>query len=88
MTSELVTLNPEQLKAFRAFKKAVKKCEAANIQFYTNLETIFLLNGDILNTVGDDFNDPEISTVVDLSNYVMNTGFSGWADDTHTVTIK
>lgn len=86
--SEKVELNDEQLKAFKSFERAFKKCLKANIQFYTVLESVHLLNGDELNVVGDDGGDPEVSTVADLSCYIMDMGLSGWADDRHSVTRK
>jgi len=85
---ELVDLNEEQMKAFKAFKQAYCKCKKANIQFYTVLETIFFLNGDKLNPIGNKWEDPAVEDVANLGHNIGDSGFAGWADDRHSITLK
>lgn len=81
-------LSDSQAKAFKSLQRAFKKCKKENILFYTVLETVHALNGNEVSVVHDSINGNEISDCIDLSNYIIDEGLAGWADDTHYVDFK
>lgn len=85
---EKLELTPEQVKAFKSFERAYKKCKAAGIEFYTVLETITFLNGEYLVRIHDekDAGDFELGRLANPS--IMDFGFSGWADDPHFAELE
>ena len=86
--SELATLNKAQRSAWNSMKRAHKKCLDANICFYQNLETLYAINGDYIESVVSPANydvnafadDLDINGEHDRDG--INIG-SSFADDTH-----
>lgn len=84
-------LTAEQQKAFESLKRALKKCEKANIYWYQNLETLYALNGNVVYAV-----EPSLCTEIPEGafptedfgyiNAVKTT--CSFADDTHYVVYK
>lgn len=90
MKSEKLSLTKNQIKAWKSFERAYKKCKDANIKFYTVIQTIFPLNGDHLVRVHDEENKGDfclqhIYSVVPYS--ISDSGFDSWADDDHFAEI-
>ena len=86
---EKLELTDDQIKAYKAFIAAHKKCVKAGIKFYIVLETMYFLNGKNIETIHD---DPHETNSVCLQNTyapsIFDWGFCGWADDTHYAKIK
>lgn len=87
------TLNGEQVKAFKSMKRALEKCKAANVKFYTVLETIYFVNGDEIDEIWEpeigSHGGVEVSQCIDLHSHTLaDNGFVGFADDTHLARFK
>ncbi len=85
---EKIALTPEQEKAFKSFKRAYKKCKKSGIEFYTILESIYALNGEHLIRVHDGDGRKDLCLQGLRNDSIFDTGFSGWADDTHYAEVR
>ena len=88
--SELATLNKAQRSAWNSMKRAYKKCLDANICFYQNLETLYALNGNYIESVVSPTHDPshrdDIADDLEINGEYDCDGISigcSFADDTH-----
>ena len=81
-----IELTPEQKRAFKAFIKAVEKCEKENIYWYLNMDTLAALNGDNVKTVGEggSLNDPRC---LQYKSYPTVQLACSWADDVHYIVL-
>ncbi|EMG5716574.1 hypothetical protein V9T10_000171 [Yersinia enterocolitica] len=87
MTTEelLAALTPEQFKAWKKIKAAVKAFEKAGGEFYTVLDSVYAYNGKYVDRItGDEEESPHETYNAHLDS-IMNTGLSGFADDTHYI---
>lgn len=82
---ELVTLTPDQERAFRRLDRAVKACRDSGIYFHQTLDTLYCLNGENVLCV-DDTDIGGVWTEA-LSIPTVRTT-SPWADDRHFVHFK
>ena len=86
-----INLKPNQLKAWRAFERAVKGLKKNNVELYQVLHHVSGLNGDHIKSIENseytslDYKDP--GNLQNLS-YPTIDFVDGWADDTHIVILK
>jgi len=91
LDQEIITLNEEQIKAFKSMERAFKKCQEANVMFYTVLETLHFINGDKVACIDTDesgMDGPRVDDILDTSYSLIDSGLAGFADDTHYVELK
>nr|WP_181374718.1 hypothetical protein [Pectobacterium carotovorum]AKG47566.1 hypothetical protein pA_00126 [Pectobacterium carotovorum] len=90
---ELIEMTPEQQKAFNRIKKAVNDFKGAGGRFYTVLDNIHGLNGKYVESIETSYlhngrPDGDLDTQLDVSmDFVSDSGFSGFADDTHMIKL-
>ncbi|HHZ94193.1 MAG TPA: hypothetical protein EYN67_01245 [Flavobacteriales bacterium] len=84
-------LTTDQEKAWKSFKRAVKKCNDANVFFYQVLETNYPLNGNVIYEVDDHCDKPLPGDAWDLSMECVGDGVDtscSFADDAHHAILK
>lgn len=86
---ELIEMTPEQQRAFNRFEKAANDFKKAGGRFYTVLHKIHGLNGKyIADILTDEQSGGHIDTQLDVYIECVNdSGFSGFADDTHMIKL-
>lgn len=82
-TEELLALTPEQSKAWKRFKAAVKDFKKAGGQFYTALEHVSVYNGKYVKEISNDRSD--FRTDDAGMEEIRESGFSGFSDDDHFI---
>jgi len=98
MSANKIELTSKQAKVFADFKKAYKSCKKAGIEFYTVLETVSAYNGKHVKYIEIDL-DLSMAERRDLHSsgvpagdvnlpYIIDCGFSGYADDAHVFVMK
>jgi len=89
---EEITLDEDQIKAYKSLKRALKKCRDAEILFYQLLHRLHLLNGRLIGSVGVDTHIvPEkiqVNNVCDMSYDVITTEAFADDDAMHFVEFK
>ncbi|HDL6885648.1 TPA: hypothetical protein PXL93_001583 [Yersinia enterocolitica] len=84
-TEELLALTPEQVKAWKRFKAAVKDFKKAGGEFYTVLDSVRAYNGKYVEQItGDESESPHETSDAGMDS-ISNPGLSGFADDTHYI---
>tara|TARA_R110000822_G_scaffold246815_1_gene374988 strand:+ start:235 stop:504 length:270 start_codon:yes stop_codon:yes gene_type:complete len=83
-------LTVEQQKAWNSLKRAVAKCEKANVFFYQVLEYVHPLNGDVTFEVDDHCGKPLPDDAFNLDGEILEHVkiTCGFADDSHHVILK
>lgn len=83
-------LTNEQTKAFKQLVRALKKCESENIFWYQVLETLYPLNGNVVESVeeGISTSTPNAFPLDERCGTESVTLTGAWADDTHYAIIK
>lgn len=83
-------LTPEQKKAFNALKRAVKKCQDANVYFYQVLSTTHAMNGNVVVSVEEGRGIEAPGGMINTDELYMDSVSitDSWADDTHYVVLK
>ncbi|MCK9999333.1 hypothetical protein MKT39_009345 [Providencia rettgeri] len=86
---ELIEMTPEQQRAFKRFEKAARDFKKKGGRFYTVLDSIHGLNGEYVIdiTAPADIEQGEIDSESVFMPSVVNSGFSGFADDTHMIKL-
>lgn len=84
-TEELLALTPEQAKAWKKIKAAVKAFEKAGGEFYTVLEEVYAYNGKYVDRITGDEEESPHETYGARLDSISNPGLSGFADDTHYI---
>ena len=90
---KLIDLTLEQEKAFKSLRRAIKKCEKANIYFYQCLEHLGALNGDNVKCVEADSDSEHMYKTSDSPDclqfkyYPTVTTACSFADDNHFIRL-
>lgn len=82
---ELIDLTPDQEKAWKSLKRAVKDFKAAGGKFYSVLDTLSAYNGEHVVTINNDAGYP--TTSVNMPS-IDCAGFTSFADDWHGIMLK
>lgn len=85
---EEITLNNDQIKAFKSLERAYKKCVKANIEFYTVQDSVMALDGNRIKEVTNDTTPYPVDEFADTNYCITDTGLSGFADDRHYLVLK
>lgn len=84
-TEELLALTPEQAKAWKRFKMALKDFKKAGGEFYTVLDLVHAYNGKYVEDITGDESESQHKTTDARMDSISNPGLSGFADDTHYI---
>jgi len=89
---EKIELTESQQKAWKSLERAIKKCKKENIYFYQVLETLHGLNGNNVETIDTNVENPgginSDANCLQFLDYPYVKTSCSFADDDHFVVIN